>query len=232
MPLLKSTLDHLLHLFYPHLCTGCGNDVLATGQQLCLHCLMDLPVTNFFGRQGNPVEEIFYGRLDIQHGAAGYFFTKQSLLQHLLHQLKYRGNKDIGEYMGRLLGRIIQEHNAFATIDALVPLPLNPRKERRRGYNQATMLCRGMAAEMNLPVLEHAVIRKTYTESQTGMGRVNRWQNMDGVFAIADEQVLIGKHLLLVDDVVTTGATLEACGAEILKIDNTRLSIATLAYTV
>lgn len=225
-------IDHLLHLFYPHICTGCGTDVLPTDQMLCLHCLNDLPVTNFFGHAGNPVEEIFYGRLNIQQGASGYFFTKQSLLQHLLIQLKYRGNKDIGFYMGRLLGNLIKEHHAFIDIDAMIPLPLNPRKERIRGYNQATAICNGISSVTDIPVIDKVVVRKVFTETQTRMGRINRWENMDGVFAVTDENQLMNQHLLLVDDVVTTGATLEACGSEILKISGTRLSVATLAYTI
>ncbi|WP_242692001.1 ComF family protein [Aridibaculum aurantiacum] len=219
-------------MFYPHICTGCGTDILAPDQQLCLHCLNDLPVTNFFGHPGNPVEQIFYGRLNVYQAAAGYFFTKQSLLQHLLIQLKYRGNQEIGYYLGQQLGYLIKAHNAFATVDAMIPLPLNPRKEKKRGYNQATALCNGIAAVTNIPVIDKVVIRKVYTETQTQMGRINRWENMDGVFAVLDEPALQGKHLLLVDDVVTTGATLEACGSEILKVAGTNLSIATLAYTI
>ncbi len=232
MPLLKSAIHSVLHLFYPHVCTGCGSDVISQDQQLCLRCLHELPVTNFFGTTGNSVERIFYGRLAIQQAAAGYFFTKESLLQHLLIQLKYRGNKEIGFYMGCLLGQLILQHKAFIDVDALIPLPLNPIKERKRGYNQATALCLGISSIVNLPVLDSAVVRKVYTETQTHMGRINRWENMDGVFAIMDKAGIEGKHLLLVDDVVTTGATLEACGSEILQVPNTRLSIATLAYTI
>jgi ComF family protein len=232
MMTLKPAIDHLLHLFYPHICTGCGTDVLPNDQMLCLHCLNDLPVTNFFGHAGNPVEEIFYGRLNIEQGASGYFFTKQSLLQHLLIQLKYRHNKDIGFYMGRLLAHLIKENNAFEDVDALIPLPLNPRKERIRGYNQATAICNGIASVTHMQVVDKVVVRNVFTETQTHMGRISRWENMDGVFAIKDEALLANQHLLLVDDVVTTGATLEACGSEILKIPGTRLSIATLAYTI
>jgi ComF family protein len=232
MQSLQATFHQALHLLYPHTCTGCGSDIVAHDQQLCLHCLDDLPATNFFAQPHNPVEKIFYGRLPITHAAAGFFFTKQSLLQHLLIQLKYQGNRDIGLYMGKLLGHLMLASNRFNKVDALVPLPLNPKKEKKRGYNQATALCKGISAITNLPVIEKAVIRKVYTETQTHMGRIKRWENMDGVFAVIEPALLEGKHLLLVDDVVTTGATLEACGSEILKLAGTRLSIATLAYTI
>jgi ComF family protein len=232
MQLIQSSFKHLVHLFYPHICTGCGSDILGDQQQLCLHCLHDLPSTNFFNQPRNPVEQIFYGRLPIVHAAAGYFFTKQSLLQHLLIQLKYRGNQEIGFYLGQLLGNLIAASNAYQHVDAMIPLPLNPRKQKMRGYNQATALCKGIASVTNIPVIENIVVRKVYTETQTHMGRINRWENMDGVFAIRDIAQLEHKHLLLVDDVVTTGATLEACGSEILKVDGTSLSIGTLAYTI
>ena len=232
MQLLKKSLDHLSHLFYPHICTGCGSDVIANTEQLCLHCVNDLPVTNFFGAPGNPVEHIFYGRIPVVQAAAGYFFTKESLLQHLILQLKYRGNQDIGFYFGKLVGQLMLANDAFTLVDAMVPLPLNPRREKMRGYNQATAICNGIASVTNLPVIDKVVVRKIYTETQTHMGRINRWENMDGVFKVKDETMLQGKHLLLVDDVVTTGATLEACGAEILKVPGSSLSIATLAYAI
>lgn len=232
MNLLKEWSSDFLHLIFPHNCTGCGSDILDEQQQLCLHCLSNLPVTNFFNQPGNPVETNFYGRLPLRNAAAGYFFTKESLLQHLIVQLKYRGNKDIGFYLGQLLGTFIAKSDRFSDVDVLVPLPLNPKREKRRGYNQATALCNGMAATWKRPVAENVVVRKVYTETQTHMGRINRWQNMDGVFDVTNPSALAGKHILLVDDVVTTGATLEACGSEILKIPGTTLSIATLAYTL
>lgn len=220
-----------VHLIYPHNCTGCGTDVLDTDQQLCLGCIRQLPATHFFDQPHNPVEQIFYGRLPVRHAAAGYFFTKQSLLQHLIVQLKYRGNRAIGEYFGIMLGHALQQAQRFASVDVLVPLPLNPKRESRRGYNQATSLCRGIASVWPKPIIDNNAVRKIYTETQTHKGRINRWQNMDGVFAVKDPASLQGKHILLVDDVVTTGATLEACGTALLAIPGTTLSIATLAYT-
>jgi ComF family protein len=228
----QSAFSDLLHLFFPHNCTGCGSDILGDDQMLCLHCLSDLPVTSFFQNPGNPVESTFYGRLPVRNAAAAYFFTKDSLLQHLIVQLKYRGNKEIGFYLGKILGRLIIQSDRFSEIDVMVPLPLNPKKEKKRGYNQATAICKGIADIWNKPVIENIVIRNVFTETQTHKGRISRWENMDGVFAVTDSSLLQGKHTLLVDDIVTTGATLEACGAEILKIPGTTLSLATLAYTI
>jgi ComF family protein len=134
--------------------------------------------------------------------------------------------------MGTLLGGFLANNDRFAEVDALVPLPLNPKREKKRGYNQATALCNGIASVWNKPVIDKVAIRKIYTETQTKKGRITRWENMDGVFAIANPSTIANKHILLVDDVVTTGASLEACGAEILKVPGTTLSIATLACTL
>jgi ComF family protein len=146
--------------------------------------------------------------------------------------MKYRNNKDIGVYMGKLLGRMLEQSERFSEVDIIVPLPLNPKREKKRGYNQATALCNGISEIWNKPVVEKVVIRKVFTETQTHKGRISRWQNMDGVFKVANPSAIQGKHILLIDDVVTTGATLEACGNEILKVPGTTLSIATLAYTI
>ena len=229
---LKSSIPDLVHLFFPHVCIGCGTDVLDNQHQLCLRCLSDLPVTNFFSQPNNPVEKKFYGRMPVKSGGAGYFFTKDSLLETLIYELKYKGNKDIGIYLGQILAKFLALSGRFDEVDVLVPLPLNPKREKKRGYNQASAICAGIASAWKKPVIEKAVIRKVYTETQTQRGRVTRWKNMEGVFAVSDSSAIKNKHILLVDDVITTGASLEACGSEILKVAGTTLSIATLADTV
>ncbi len=229
---IQSSLNDFVHLIFPHICTGCGSDILDNHHQLCLRCLSELPVTNFFAQPGNPVERKFYGRLPIRNAGAGYFFTKNSLIETLIYELKYKGNRDIGFYLGQLLAKFLSDNNRFSEADALVPLPLNARREKKRGYNQATALCNGIASVWKKPVLDKAVVRKVNTETQTHRGRITRWENMEGVFAVADVSAIENKLILLVDDVITTGASLEACGSEILKVTGTALSIATLAYTV
>ena len=232
MPKIASSVNDLIHLFFPHVCTGCGWDILDKSQQLCLQCLAELPVTNFFSQAGNPVEKKFYGRLPVQAAGAGFFFTKDSLIETLVYELKYKGNKDIGFYLGKLLAKYLADNNRFDNVEMLVPLPLNARRQTKRGYNQATALCNGIASVWKKPVNDEAIIRKVNTETQTHRGRITRWENMEGVFAVAKPAEIENKHILLVDDVITTGASLEACGSEILKISGTALSIATLAYTV
>lgn len=229
---LKSYLHDLTHLVFPHHCEGCGTDILHDEQLLCAACSNSLPETNYLSTAGNPLEKMFYGRLRIAKAGAGWYFTKESLVQHLIHQLKYKGNKDIGTYLGKLLGHQIRLSGRFEEVDALVPLPLNPKREFKRGYNQSAVICEGIAEVWQKPILKDAVTRTIFTETQTHQDRVHRWENMDGVFQVSNETAIKGKHLLLVDDIVTTGATLEACGASILRVDGTRLSLVTVACTL
>jgi len=227
----KSILHNFSHLFFPHICAGCGSDLLDIDSPVCLRCINQLPVTNFHTYAGNPVEKHFWGRLDIQSASSYCYFTQSSMIQRLLHQLKYKGNREIGYFLGQLMGRTLLSSDRFAGVDALVPLPLYALREKKRGYNQATVLCDGMSASMNIPVLKNAVCRLTATETQTHKTRVERWQNMQERFHVNNPAAIQGKHVLLVDDVITTGATLEACGQELLKYCS-KLSIITLASTV
>lgn len=224
---LKEIKESVLHLLFPHVCTGCGNDILDKESVLCMRCIDAMPETNFELHPDNPVEKMYWGRLQLTHGTAQFYFTKESLMQHLMHQFKYKNNRDLGLQLGRIMGEQIKKSDRI-NADALIPLPLFPIKEKRRGYNQATLLCRGMAAAMNIPVLDNAIIRPQHTESQTKKGRIERWKNMEGKFVLNNPESIKNKHVLLVDDIVTTGATLEACGNELLKGENVTLSIATL----
>jgi ComF family protein len=198
---------------------------------LCIKCLASLPKTEFQFYPNNPVEKIFWGRLPVTSATAFCYFTKESLMQHLMHQLKYRGNKEVGLYLGRLMGHALAASNRFRYVDALIPLPLFATKERKRGYNQAALLCEGMAEAMDKPVLKDVVIRTTHTESQTKKNRVERWLNMEGRFDLVNPTAIEGKHVLLVDDVVTTGATLEVCGSVLLQAQNVQVSLATLCIS-
>lgn len=226
---LKTFINDTLHLFYPHVCTGCGSDLIQNGNLICLACLNNLPQTNFAQHANNPIEKIFWGRIPLTAAHCEFYFSKESLIQQLIHQLKYKGNKEIGFYMGELMGKSLLNSNRFNNIDALIPLPLNAAKERKRGYNQAAIICEGMSAVMNVPVVKNNVLRQRYTDTQTKKHRTERWQNVADSFIIKNEATLMGKHLLLVDDVITTGATLEACGEVMLNIEGVKLSIAALA---
>lgn len=225
---LKEIKDSILHVVFPHVCDGCGSDLLNAESNLCIRCLYSLPQTNFEMHSGNPVEKLFWGRMQLVNASASFYFTKESLMQRLMHQFKYRRNKDLGLQLGRIMGKVLKNSGKLDGIDALIPLPLYPKKERKRGYNQATVLCEGIAEICNIPVLKKVISRPQHTETQTKKGRIDRWQNIEGKFLLRDTLSIQDKHLLLVDDVVTTGATLEACGNELLLAGGVRLSIATL----
>jgi ComF family protein len=227
----RKLFNDFVHLLYPHNCAGCASDLLENDQPICIHCYSNLPETNYAALSANPIEKIFYGRLKVKEATTGYYFSKSSVLQRLIHQLKYNGNTDVGHQLGQWLGLQLQKSNRFNQIDALIPLPLYPSKEKKRGYNQATILCEGISEVMNIPVLDNIVLRKRYTDTQTKKGRTERLKNVDGSFELSDSSALQNKHVLLVDDVITTGATLEACGLVIKEAKDVELSIATLAWS-
>jgi len=230
--MLKNALHPLLHLFIPHHCAGCGSDIMSRQQVLCMHCINRLPVTGFHMYADNPIEKIFWGRMQVTDAASYLYFSKDSLLQHIVHELKYKGNKELGYFIGRKMGEALLQTHRFHDIEALIPLPLFAARERKRGYNQALVLCEGMADVLSLPILKQVIRRAASSETQTNKNRIDRWLNMQGKFELHQPEAIAGKHVLLIDDVITTGATLEACGQAILTAANTRLSIMTMAYTV
>lgn len=225
----KNAIAGAIHLFYPHVCTGCGSDLLPVNNLLCLQCISNLPHTHYAQHANNPMEKIFWGRIPVVAAHSEFYFAKESLVQQLIHQLKYNNNQQVGVYLGELMGKSLCDSNRFKNMDYLVPLPLFPDKERKRGYNQATVICEGMSSVMNIPLLTGNIMRRRFTETQTKKHRTERWENVEGSFVVMNEAQLEGKNLLLVDDVVTTGATLEACGSIMVKSKGAKLSIATLS---
>lgn len=226
---LKHLFFDAMHLFFPHNCLGCGTDVLSEKSLLCLRCSTSLPYTGYECIESNPVEKIFRGRTTLMAAASTFYFSKSHVVQTLIHQLKYKGNIEAGEYLGALVGRVLVQSGRFSNIDYLVPLPLSAEKEFKRGFNQSEIICKGISTVMDAPLLTDNVIRNRYTDTQTKKHRAERWKNVEGSFAVRNPAPLQGKNILLVDDVITTGATLEACTQCILAIPGISVSLATAA---
>lgn len=222
----------LINLFYPSLCYGCGNDEVGQDEMLCLTCYQDLPFTRFEKIQGNPTEKLFWGRLTLKFGVSIFYFIPGSPIQRIIHQIKYRGEKDLGIFMGKIAGEklrpIIEEND----IDYCIPMPLHPKKEYKRGYNQASLICQGIKEICKVEYFDKIVIREENTTTQTKKSRIERWENVETIFSIPDKNKILGKHILIVDDVITTGASTESCGQILLANGARSVSIAGLAHTV
>lgn len=225
--LLKEVTQGLIHLLYPRLCEGCATPLLQQEQVLCLNCLLQLSKTNFHNDENNETALRFAGRVAVQRATSYAHFINDGLLQHLLHRLKYKGQKEIGLFLGRQFAYDLQQTNWIAGIDLLIPVPLHPKKQAVRGYNQSTLIAEGMSAVLKIPVQNNTLKRLRYTESQTQKSRTERMDNMRNAFAITNVQALQDKHVLLIDDVLTTGATLEACAQPLLAC-NAKISITTI----
>ncbi|MCE1197327.1 MAG: ComF family protein [Marinilabiliales bacterium] len=222
--------NDFLQLFYPDYCSGCGTLLVRGEDVLCLECLSDLPFTGFATERDNLVEQVFWGRVRIEHAMALCRFDKGNKLQHMLHRLKYKGDRETGRRLGQLLAHELKRSPNYNQLEGLIPVPLHPRREKTRGYNQSHVIAEAMSPILQIPVLNHYLIRQHHSETQTHKGRYERWENVNTLFDLLKPEELCGKHLLLIDDVVTTGATLEACASLLLEIPDIRVSIATLAF--
>jgi ComF family protein len=220
---------YLEELLFPRLCVTCGDKLFEQEEWICLNCLHHLPRTNYHLQKNNPVAQIFYGRVPIELATSFFAFKKGSIYQSLLHNLKYKGMKELGAEMGQLFGIDLIQSPEFSAIDLICPVPLHPSKEKKRGYNQSWWIAMGMAKQMGKELNDQNLIRATATATQTKKSRFERWMNVEGIFQLNHPDDFSGKHVLLVDDVVTTGSTLEACAQAILSETDAKISIATLA---
>ena len=226
---MKNPFADLLDLIYPNLCFICGETLLKSESHICLSCLNNIPRTNYHLLTDNPVEKRFWGRAPIYRGTSFFFFQKGSPFQKLLHELKYKGNKEIGEILGRYAAAELLNSPDFCSIDIIIPIPLHPKRFAQRGYNQSEWIGKGLSAVLDKPQDTNTLKRVKQTTTQTKKSVFERFENTEGIFELSGAKELEGKHLLLIDDVLTTGSTLNAAINTLLNIPNVKISIFTLA---
>jgi ComF family protein len=224
--------DDFISLLFPRLCYGCGNHLLRNENLICTECYVVIPRTNFHIENENPVAQLFWGRCMIEKAAAFSFFNKGSRIRNLIHNLKYKGIKELGYELGRIYGLSLKSSGFTVNIDLIIPVPLHPSKKRNRGFNQSELISTGIADATGLPVNINSLARSKVSATQTRRSRFERWTNVEGIFRVTDPDILKDRHILLVDDVITTGSTIESCANELLKVEGVKVSVVALAFAV
>jgi ComF family protein len=229
MKAVQQHIQDLFGLFFPQVCLACGQRLNESESVICLACQHFLPKTYFHEDPENPVFQLFWGRVPLYFATAYYYVRKESRVQRLLHHVRYTHRPEVGEKIGQLFGQELKNNKFYNSVECIVPVPLHPVKERRRGFNQSAAFARGLAEGMEVPWSEHALLRTEHTPSQTRKKRFERWQNVARKFELGATHAISRKHVMLVDDVVTTGSTLESCSRTLLQTAD-KVSIATIAY--
>lgn len=222
-------LHDFISLFYPSVCAACGNSLYKHESVICNKCYISLPQSNYHKNPNNPLATVLKGRFPFVEASAFYLFKKGSRVQKLLHQLKYKNRPDIGVLIGEWMAEGMKD-SEFAKADMILPIPLHPKRQLKRGYNQSTQLANGMGNKLLIPVLEDVLYRKAATKTQTKKGKSDRWDNVEEIFDVYPTANLEGKKIILIDDVITTGSTIEACANAIHKHKNVQLYILSMAF--
>ncbi len=224
--------DDLISLLFPRICYACGDRLMKNEELICTVCYVTMPRTNFHLEPGNIVEKTFWGRCMLEKVAVFSIYNKDSRIRKLIHNMKYRGIKEIGFELGRMYGTDLAKSDFLDDVEMIVPVPLHHSKERIRGFNQSIEIARGLSASTGLPVAGDILKRASFSQTQTKRSRIDRWSNVEGIFGVTDYTKIDGRHLLLVDDVITTGATIESCASELLKGNKVKVSVVALAATI
>lgn len=226
---IKEWLSAFLSLFFPRCCIVCGQPLAKGEECCCTMCNINLPRTNYHLRKDNPVEQNFWGKLPLERATSFFYYRKGSDFRKILHQLKYGGQKELGAIMGRYMAAELMPSGFFQSIDVIIPVPLHKKKQRIRGYNQSEWIAKGISAVTGIHIDTESIIRRKNTETQTRKSTFERWENVEGIFELCRPESFSGKHVLVVDDVLTTGATTVACVSQLMQIEGIRISILTLA---
>lgn len=223
-------LQDFLALIYPRNCVSCGNSLFKHEEQVCNYCYLNLPKTNFHKHQRNPVDALFYGRTPILLASSFYLFQKKGSIQKILHAIKYKHNKDLAVLVGKWYAENLKGNSIISKADFIIPVPLHIKKIKIRGYNQSEEFARGLAEGLKISLNTSVLKRKTFTDTQTKKSKYERWENVEDVFELSTAEILKYKHIVLVDDVITTGATIEACCQLLQQIEGIQISVLSIAY--
>ncbi len=221
--------QNLINLFFPKVCLACTNVLVDNEVSICTNCRHDLPVTNFHFDNSDEMKKVLYGRVKVENGTALLRFQKKGIVQHLIHNLKYKGYQEVGEFLGSWLGEELKMVEDYKNVDIVIPVPLHKRKLRKRGFNQVTRFAKEIADSLNASYSDSVLIKISDTKSQVNKSRLARWTESNEIFSIQNLDEINNKHILLVDDLITTGATIEACSNQLLKAKNVKISVVTMA---
>jgi ComF family protein len=220
---------HIINLFFPAVCAGCNSLLSSNEKVICTLCRHNVPLTNQHLNPDNEAFKKFYGRVPIEYASALLYFHKKGIAQEIIYKLKYKGHQDIGAVLGNWYAPDLKEITILKTVDTIIPVPLHKRKFRERGYNQVTTFGEALSAEFSISYSDSILRRKVYSKTQSKKSLLGRAEGIESIFEVRFTQNDHGKHFLLIDDVITTGATLEACSRELLKIPGSKISIVCMA---
>lgn len=233
MSMLGNTIASLRTLIFGHRCLICGESISDESLSICNRCRLDIPLTNYITQENNPVKERFDGLVAVERASAMYFYVSSSRWQELIHRFKYSGKWQLAYAMGRWYGALLKESGLYDDVDVIVPVPLHPLKILKRGYNQSRYIADGMAKQMSVNVDARSVRRVRNNPSQASRSASDRWENVEALFGVRSVEALRGKHILLVDDVLTTGATITSCIKAIQDtVSDCKISVAALSTTI
>ncbi|MDX2173095.1 MAG: ComF family protein [Bacteroidota bacterium] len=223
-------INDFMSLIYPRHCEACGTNLLKHEEFICNLCLINLPKSNYHNNTVNELSYVFAGRIPLQHALCFYLFEKSGRVQKLLHAVKYQNQKELAEFLGKLYAKDLTQNEVLKNVDVVLPIPLHSKKLKLRGYNQSELFAKGIASELNLKIDTTSLKKTNATNTQTNKKKFERWENVEGVFELEHKDTLRNKHILIIDDVITTGATIEAAWQALKNVEGIKVSVLSLAF--
>ncbi|NKI26455.1 ComF family protein [Arenibacter sp. 6A1] len=232
MGYISNIINDINSILFPRQCFGCNALLIRGEEHICTICRNQLPLTEYNYEIENPVDRIFYGRVAIEKASSFLFFTENGIVKNLIHYLKYKNQVQIGQFLGDWYGHILKENNSLAHIDYVIAVPLHKNKLKKRGYNQVALFAQKIAEHIDAQYIDHILIKTTNTRTQTKKTRIHRWQQKQSLYILSDPNFLSNKNVLLVDDVITTGATMEVCAKTLGETPGIKLYLGAMAVVL